>query len=447
MHPSIPLSTAIAPTNLPRLSRGHNNVILRCLGAAVGMLVTATPFTSQITAQGLNGICALRVAGGFDRPLYVTAPPGDTTRLFVVQQTGQIRIIHLPARTVNATPFLDIASEITIAGNEQGLLGLAFDPSYPANGRFYLNYTAPGGVWDQGVTHIARFTVSSDPDIADPASELTVLTYDQPQTNHNGGWLGFSPRVGDDNNLYVASGDGGHFNDEGIGHIEPGGNAQSTQTLLGKMLRIHIEDSGAYSIPPDNPFAGSDTDAQEVWTFGLRNPYRDSFDRVTGTLFIADVGQMSREEVDVQLSSNPGGGENYGWRVREGLIQNPAYPNDPPPPDAVDPIIDYPHTTGQTVIGGYVYRGRQLPPLRGLYVFADYLGPEGGDGHGRIFTLRFDGHVASHFQDITSKLFPTPIGNYPLDNPSSLGEDANGELYITDISNGNVYRITRRPSL
>src|SRR5207244_4145521 len=154
----------------------------------------------------------------------------------------------------------------------------------------------------------------------------------------------------DANNLYIASGDGGHFNDKGIGHIEPGGNAQSTQTLLGKMLRIHMEDSGAYTIPPDNPFAGSDTEAQEIWAFGLRNPYRDSFDRLTGTMFIADVGQMSREEVDVQLPSIPGGGENYGWRVREGFIQNPAYPDDPPPPDAVDPIIDYPHTTGQCVI-------------------------------------------------------------------------------------------------
>jgi len=211
------------------------------------------------------------------------------------------------------------------------------------------------------------------------------------------------------------------------------------------MLRIHIEDTpGTYTIPPDNPFFGSPTDKQEIWAFGLRNPFRDSFDRVTGTMFLGDVGQDTREEVDVQQPSNPGGGENYGWRVREGFIQNPAYPNDPPPPDAVDPIYDYPHSVGQTVIGGYVYRGTQIPTLAGIYVFGDYIGPEGGNSTGRIFTLHYDGSTASNFKDITSQLFPTPIGNFPLNNPSSFGEDARGELYITDIGNGNVYKITRR---
>src|SRR2546423_720777 len=166
--------------------------------------------------------------------------------------------------------------------------------------------------------------------------------FDQPQTNHTGGWIAFSPRPGDEGNLYIATGDGGNANDQGPGHIEPGGNSQSTETLLGKMLRIHIEDQpGTYTIPPDNPFFGSTTDKQEIWAFGLRNPFRDSFDRRTGTMFIGDVGQDTREEVDAQSPANPGGGENYGWRVREGFIQNPAFPNDPPPPDAVDPILDY----------------------------------------------------------------------------------------------------------
>src|SRR5262249_24880899 len=144
-------------------------------------------------------------------------------------------------------------------------------------------------------------------------------------------------------NLYIATGDGGNANDQGPGHIEPGGNAQSTQTLLGKMLRIHIEDSGTYTIPPNDPFAGSPTDKQEIFCFGLRNPFRCSFDRQTGNLWIGDVGQDTREEVDLQPASNPGGGENYGWRVREGFIQNPVYPNDPPPPDALDPVVDYTH--------------------------------------------------------------------------------------------------------
>lgn len=410
---------------------------LLSIATAACVLLIAIASISQGHAQTVPRLDAIRVAGGFTAPLYVTAPPGDTSRLFVVQQSGQIRIINLPSRTVNVTPYLDVSSEI-VYGGEQGLLGLAFDPNYATNGRFYLNYTAPGGAFNQGVTHVAQLTVSADPDIADPGSELTLLSFDQPQTNHNGGWVGFSPRSGDEGNLYIATGDGGNANDQGPGHIEPGGNAQNTTTLLGKMLRIHIEDTpGTYTIPPDNPFFGSGTDKQEIWAFGLRNPFRDSFDRVTGTMLLGDVGQDTREEVDVQKSSNPGGGENYGWRVREGFIQNPAYPNDPPPPDAIDPIFDYPHTTGQTVIGGYVYRGNAIPALRGIYVFGDYLGPEGGNSTGLIFTLRYNGSTVSNFQDITSQLFPTHVGNFPLNNPSSFGEDASGELVLGLIQYGN----------
>ncbi len=208
---------------------------------------------------------------------------------------------------------------------------------------------------------------------------------------------------------------------------------------MGKMLRIHIEDTyGTYSIPPDNPFFGSNTDKQEIFCWGLRNPWRNSFDRGNGTMFIGDVGQDTREEIDVQKTSNPGGGQDYGWRVREGFIQNPAYPHDPPPPDAVDPIFDYPHTTGQCIIGGYVYRGSRIPLLSGIYVFADYLGPV---NTGRIWIFRYNGRSVSGFRDITSQLFPTRVGNFPLNNPSSLGEDASGELYICDIGNGNIYKI------
>jgi len=207
-------------------------------------------------------------------------------------------------------------------------------------------------------------------------------------------------------------------------------------------LRIHIEDTyGTYSIPPDNPFFGSNTDKQEIFCWGLRNPWRNSFDRVTGTMFIGDVGQDTREEIDVQKTSNPAGGEDYGWRVREGFIQNPAYPHDPPPPDAVGPIFDYPHTSGQAVIGGYVYRGSRIPLLSGIYVFADYLGPEGGNNTGKIWRFRYNGQSVSGFRDITSQLFPTRVGSFPLNNPSSLGEDASGELYICDIGNGNIYKI------
>jgi hypothetical protein len=404
--------------------------------------VLAIPLASP-QAQTVPPLDAALVAGGFSLPLFVTAPPGDMSRIFVVEQGGKIRIIDLATRTVKPTPFLDISSEVSLTG-EEGLLGLAFAPDYATSGRFYVDYSAPGGSFGQGVSHVAVFRVSSDPDVADPASEKTLLTVDKPQTNHNGGWVGFSPRVGDEGNLYIAWGDGGNANDQGPGHIEPGGNAQNTTTLLGKMLRIHPNDHpyGTYTIPPDNPFAGSTTNKQEIWAYGLRNPFRDSFDRSLGTFFIGDVGQETREEVDAQDASKLGGGENYGWRVREGSIQNPVYPNERVR-HAINPAYDYPHTTGQALIGGYVYRGHKIKDLRGFYMFADYLGPNTGDGTGRIFTLNFNGTVASNFQDITADLFPTRIGGYSLKNPSSLGEDANGELYIADISAGNIFAITR----
>jgi hypothetical protein len=428
-----------------------NSICSFCAVIRAFHVLIRTPFCAALIllfgTEAALAIDALRIATGFDKPLCLAAPPGDSARLFVVEQTGKIKIINLASRTVNPTAFLDVSGEITALGNEQGLLGLAFDPSYSTNGRFYISYTAPGGSFGNGVSHIAQLTVSANPDVADPSSLLTLLSFDQPQTNHNAGWLSFSPRPGDEGNLYIHAGDGGHFDDKGIGHLEPGGNAQSTKTLLGKILRIHIEDApGTYSIPADNPFFGSTTEKQEIWLLGLRNPWRNSFDRKTGNLFIGDVGQGEREEVDVQLASNRGGGENYGWRVREGLIQNPRYPNDPTPPGAVGPIWDYPHSTGISVIGGYVYRGRQVRELRGLYVFADYLGSSDGDFTGRIWSLRYDGQTATDFTDITADLFPTAKGNFPLANPTSFGEDASGELYVCDFGNGigNVYKIVRQ---
>jgi glucose/arabinose dehydrogenase len=191
---------------------------------------------------------------------------------------------------------------------------------------------------------------------------------------------------------------------------------------------------GTASIPSDNPFFSSGTFRREIWAFGLRNPFRDSFDRQTGRLFIADVGQSTREEIDVQQPANPGGGENYGWRLREGTVATPGSVGGPPPPGNIEPILDYGRSTGGTVIGGYVYRGNQISALQGKYVFGDYVA-------GKIFTLDYDGATASNFQDITLQLFPTRQGGFNLRNPSSFGEDANGELYITDIGNGSVYKI------
>ncbi|MDQ3117357.1 MAG: PQQ-dependent sugar dehydrogenase [Verrucomicrobiota bacterium] len=426
----------------------HLGSTLGAFPRACHVLIQTAFFSLLFLAAPLAqaGIDAELIATGFDQPLGLATPPGDTNRLFVIEQTGKIKIIQLASRTVNATPFIDVSDKITALGNEQGLLGLTFDPNYAVNGRFYIAYTAPGGSFGNGISHIAQLTVSANPDIADPASERTLVKFDQPQTNHNSGWMSFSPRPGDEGNLYIHSGDGGHFDDTGIGHIEPGGNAQNTRTLLGKILRIHIEDEpGTYSIPANNPFFGSPTEKQEIWLWGLRNPWRNSFDRKTGDMYLGDVGQGEREEIDIQKASNPGGGENYGWRVREGFIQNPRFTGEPTPPGAVDPIFDYPHTTGQTVIGGFVYRGRQVRDLRGLYVFADYLGGETGTFTGKIWTLRYDGVTASDFTDITADLFPTRRGNHALINPTSFGEDAAGELYLTAFGGGtgSVFKIVR----
>lgn len=412
------------------------------LRATLSLFLVAIASTSTLQAQRLPNLDAVLVAGGFNLPLFITAPPGDTARLFVVQQSGEIRIIDLATKTIKPVPFLDLSGVVSLSG-EEGLLGLAFDRNYATNGRFYVDYVGPGGAFHQGLTHIAQFLVSADPDIADATSERTLLTFDQPQNNHNGGWIGFSPRVGDEDNLYIATGDGGAGNDAGPGHIEPGGNAQNLTTLLGKMLRIHISSRpGRYTIPADNPFVGMANIRQEIWAYGLRNPFRNSFDRSLGTFFIGDVGQSTREEIDAEAATQAGG-QNYGWRVREGSVQNPAYPNDPVPPNAVDPAYDYSHAVGQVMIGGYVYRGTRIRKLQGTYVFADYLGPEPGNFTGRIFTLNFDGTTASNFQDITADLFPTRVGNFPLLNPTSLGEDANGELYIADISSGNIFQIVK----
>ena len=399
--------------------------------------------SSSLQGQSVSNLAAVRVATGLTQPLFVTAPPGDFERLFIVQQDGGIRILNLVTGALNPTPFLTLNG--VRVGGEQGLLGMAFDPNYATNGKFYLNFVVPGGAFGNGVTHISQFSVTTNPNIADPGSEKILLSFDHPQANHNGGWVAFSPRANDANNLYVATGDGGAGNDAGSGHIEPGGNAQSKATLLGKMLRIHVNSAaGTASIPPDNPFIGLAGARPEIWAYGLRNPFRNSFDRATGTFFIGDVGEDTREEIDVQKASNPRGGENYGWRVREGSIQNPAYPGVPTPPGAVNPIFDYPHTVGQIVIGGYVYRGQQIPQLRGSYVFADAGGPEPSPSPnpntGRIFSLNYDGTVANNFQDLTSHLFPTRVGGYTLRLPSSLGEDARGELYVTDLS-GSVFKI------
>jgi glucose/arabinose dehydrogenase len=415
--------------------------------AAAAILAFAAPISSS-RAQ-TDRIDATRIATGFSYPLYACAPPGDTTRLFIAEQHGKVKIIKLPSGTVNPTPYLDITSEVG-QGQGNGILGMTFDPNYATNGHFYVSYlTADGGAFDQGVSHIARFTVSStNPDVADPGTEVTVITVDQPGSDHDFDWIGFSPRAGDEGNLYICSGDGGGaFCDNGQGHAH-GGNGQSTATLLGKILRIHIEDNGTYTIPANNPFAGQPPPVkQEIFAYGLRNPFRASFDPQTGDMFFGDVGENTNEEVDVQSHNNPGGGENYGWRFKEGLIQSPCS-RPTPPPGLTDPILDYSHdTTGVCVIGGYLYRGRTVRALKNLYVFGDCFGPD--EFVGRVWTLKYQRGVASNFTDITSQLFPTHDGGFTLNALTSLGQDANGEIYLVDedvlggTGVGSVYKIVK----
>ncbi len=414
-------------------------------GASMAVLILAA-FSGRTFAQAVPNLAMTRVASGLPQPLFVTAPPGDYNRLFIVCQTGQVYVLKLDTGVVNATPFLNIQSRLTSTNGEQGLLGMVFDPNYATNGKFYLDFVVPGGFWGNGTTHVSQFQVSGNADVADTSVEKILLTFDHPETNHNGGWIGFSPRPNDDHNLYIATGDGGSSNDYdgGVGHIEPGGNAQNLTTVLGKILRIHVDPlAGTASIPPTNPFFGISGDRGEIFCFGLRNPYRDSFDRANGRLFIGDVGQNTREEIDVQQASNPNGGENYEWRLREGTIATPTGSvGGNRPPGGIDPILDYDRSVGGTTIGGVVYRGRQIPPLLSTYVFGDYLAA-------KIFTLNYDGLVATNFQTITPELNTNTNGGFSPGSLSSFGEDANGEIYTTNLGsvpptnppNGSVYRL------
>ncbi|MEO8044615.1 MAG: PQQ-dependent sugar dehydrogenase, partial [Spartobacteria bacterium] len=281
----------------------------------------------------LAGIEAVQVATGFNTPLYVCAPPGDTSRIFVAEQHGLIRIVNLPSGTVNATPYLDLTDRVG-QGQGPGILGMTFDPDYATNGFVYVSWTSAGdGIYNSGISYVARYTVTADPDVADRDTEVKIISADQPDTDHDFDWIGFSNRPGDEGNLYICTGDGGGLNDNAPNHLKPYGNAQSTEILLGKVLRIHIEADGSYTIPIDNPFFGDPAPTkQEIWTYGHRNPFRASFDSATGDLLIGDVGETKREEIDVQPASNPGGGENYGWRYREGTIPNPRFDGDPLPP-------------------------------------------------------------------------------------------------------------------
>jgi glucose/arabinose dehydrogenase len=285
---------------------------------------------------------------------------------------------------------------------------LAFDPDYASTGHFVVHYTDTNGD-----THLSQFTVSSDPDVADPASEQVILTADQPYNNHNGGQVLFGP----DGMLYLGLGDGGSEGD-------PQGRGQDLSDLLGSILRLDVRSTSPYAVPPDNPFVGQAGVQPEVWSYGLRNPWRFSFDRTTGDLYIGDVGQDSFEEVDVApAAAGSGKGLNFGWNIMEGThCYNASTCNQS---GLTLPVLEYPHSEGCSVTGGYVYRGSVIPALQGLYFFGDYC-------QGTVRSFRYQGGSATELTD-----WPTlrPGGSI-----TSFGEDAAGELYVV-IQSGSVFKI------
>jgi glucose/arabinose dehydrogenase len=395
-----------------------------------------------------SGIASKRVASGLANPVAATHAPDDDTRLFIVERIqARIRILHLiPGEyTLDPVPYLDIDDRVISTGSERGLLGLAFHPQYASNGLFYVNYNRNG----DGDTVIAEFQVTGDPDLADPGSERILMTIDQPQSNHNGGWLDFSPL---DGYLYIATGDGGNFCDTGTGHTSGIGNAQDIESnKLGKLLRIDPLGGTPYGIPADNPFVGITGD-DEIWAYGLRNPWRCSFDRLTGDLYIGDVGQDLREEVDYQPAASPGG-ENYGWRCQEGNACATNSPSScptvtgctctPPTPGLTPAIHDYRHLSPPppagfvcAVTGGHVYRGDKLPQVYGHYFFADYCG-------NAIWSFRVDGGVLMDYTNRTPDLTPS-LDGFSIGSITSFGEGADGALYLVD-DGGEVFKMVPEP--
>jgi len=351
----------------------------------------------------------------FRRPILLTHGGDQTDRVFVVRQDGFVHVLPNDSSVTSAPVFLDISRRLSSGGGEEGLLGLAFPPDFGSSQTFYVNYTATSPHQTNGIkTVVARYKVSAaDPNMADTSSEEKLLEVEQPFRNHNGGMLAFGP----DSNLYIALGDGGSGND-------PNNNGQSLTTLLGKILRIDVRTTSGYSIPSDNPFVGGASGGKgEIWAYGLRNPWRFSFDPVTGQLWAADVGQGAREEVDIIIR-----GGNYGWKIMEGSICRPGG-GLCDPTGLILPVKDYARGLGSSITGGYVYRGSRVQELQGAYVYGDF-------GSGNIFLLRYEGGNVT----ADSVLLP---GSFAI---SSFGVDEQSELYVVEYGEGGrIMKIVRNP--
>lgn len=394
-------------------------------GISVRVFACLLLLTATASAQPVQSV---RVGTGFNQPVFATAAPGDPSTLYVVEQGGRVRTLNPTTGTIGATPFLDFAaipgSNFTNGGSEQGLLGLAFHPTYQnGNGFVYVNYTAAVGGFG-GANRVERYTVAAG--VVNTASRQTVIEIPHPGAeNHNAGWIGFNPANGttgpSSGYLYVPTGD-----------IGP---AQDTGQLLGKILRLDVNNpSGGnnYGIPTGN-MTGTGV-RPELYSYGVRNPFRGSFDRATGNFYFGDVGQVSREEINFIAHGSPGG-QNFGWPLREGTIQTPGSLGGPRPPGNVDPIHDYGRDQGATVIGGYVYRGPNTQ-LDGTYFFGDFAS-------GKVWSFRYDGTNLSEFTDRTSQIRTATNGG-TIGNISSFAEDGFGNLYLIDYA-GSVYQLVPVP--
>lgn len=350
------------------------------------------------------------IVDGLDRPLYLTSPPNDR-RLFIVEQTGAIQIVD--GNFLRPDPFLDLSAEVSCCG-ERGLLSLAFHPNFAKNGRFFVNYTDANGD-----TVVSSFTVSDDPNRADPDSEQVILTQAQPFENHNGGLLKFGP----DGFLYIAFGDGGSANDPLLA-------GRDLSTRLGKLLRIDVDGALPFEVPPDNPFVGQADALPEIWHLGLRNPWRFSFDRATGDLYLGDVGQNAFEEIDFAPAGQ--GGIDWGWSAMEGINHCVNEGGCEDIPGITLPLTEYGHDEGCSVTGGYVYRGAALPGLAGKYLYSDFC-----SGFLRSLTVE-DGALVRE-EDLTADFGIRDAGFV-----ASFGEDSAGELYVVDI-NGAVSKLVLGP--
>lgn len=399
------------PAALNRLPWAYLLIVLACCGCATSITVVTLPTNPAPATFDL-----VTVAIGFSYPLDIKQPNDNSGRLFVVEQGGKIQIIE-SIGTRAATPFLDVTSlQGFVSGGELGLLGLAFHPQYSTNRRFFVNYTRQ--ISGQYQTVIAEFAVSTtNPEFADAATQKILLIVNHPFNNHKGGGLNFGP----DTFLYIALGDGGSEGD-------PQCNGQNINTLLGKILRIDVNSAPAtgkaYAIPPTNPFVGQPSGLAEIWLYGLRNPFRFSFDATTNLLWIGDVGQDAFEEID-RLTAQQGGA-NLGWNIREGLHPYTLTTCTQTGTTLTDPIFNYDHSQGDDAItGGFVYHGIKTPALAGAYIFGDFIS-------GRVWELT---------QDNSGTLTRTLLTNTAADDLSSFGQDQAGELYLARYSSGTIVRL------